>query len=89
MYTSILKITGKPYGSLYHNKASASLNFKVVAGFCLKENLSTFSTFKQLLLFETVIPAEEKRLSATVDVAGMHNISLGSFIFHYSKIFVL
>ena len=44
-----------------------------------KEDLSTFSAFKQLLLFETMIPAEEKPLSATVDIAGMYNISLGSF----------
>ena len=45
-----------------------------------------------------VIPAEEKILSAAVDVAGMHNIDLaslamfgylGSFIFHHSKILVL
>ena len=45
-----------------------------------------------------VIPAEEKILSAAVDVVGMHNIDLasfamfgylGSFNFHHSKMLVL
>ena len=63
-----------------------------------KSILSKFSGFKQLLFLEMVIPAEEKILSAAVDVAGMHNIDLaslamfgylGSFNFHHSKMLVL